>query len=202
MTAAPLSERRLAEQAAGSAHRSGRGIVNLDDLTGEALLWMVEHPDKMETWREEGRHGANKIRYACRMHCLGVVAKERKRHSRLQHGDLHYYSPAVLRELLPDIFDYNNWVGGAPAPTDQIRAASRPAEGHNRLAMLVDVVSMFSTLPAQDQLLLRQLHYDYVTYEELALTHEVSDRTIRRREERAIDRLVERLGGEPPWHHR
>ncbi len=196
-------ELRLARQAALSAFRSGRGIVSSDDLTGEANLWMAAHPVKVIAWREEGRHGENKLRHAARMHCLQVVAEERRKVSRFHRGDVAYYTPAVIRVLLPDVFDYNDWMGGAPAPTDQIRAASAPAEGNNRLAMLVDMTSTYVQLPLDDRVLLKELHCGGgIPFEDLALQYDCSERTVRRREELAIDRMVERLGGEPPWHHR
>jgi len=33
----------------------------------------------------------------------------------------------------------------------------------------------------------------------MAAQWEVTERTIKRREERVLDKMVERLGGEPPW---
>jgi DNA-directed RNA polymerase specialized sigma subunit len=64
----------------------------------------------------------------------------------------------------------------------------------------VDVKSGFASLSEDDQVLLRDLYEDGgVTQQVLAATLEVSEKTVQRREERAVQRLVDRLGGELPW---
>lgn len=191
---------RLAKQAAASAARSGRGVVTLDDMVGEAYLWLSRNEKKLEAWAEEGRHGDNKIRHACRLHCLRIVDKERRKQSKLMRGDLHYYSPALIVEILPDIFDPEDWFGGAPAPTDKVKGTSRPSEGNNRLAMIMDVYSAFVTLSKDDQYLLTQLYADGgLSTEVVGIALDCSARTVRRRADRAIEKMIERLGGEPPW---
>lgn len=191
---------KIARQAAMSAFRSGRGIIGSEELIGEANLWLVEHMDKVTRWREEGKHGDNKLRHSIRIFCLGKVAAERKQRAGLQRGDTHWYTPSVLKEIIPDIFNRADWVGGAPAPSNDIRSASAPAEGNNRLAVILDVLSAFMSLPPADQTLLRYLYEGSgVTYDVIAEKLEVSDRTVRRREDRALERMVEILGGEPPW---
>lgn len=125
-------ETKLAIQGARSAARSARGLVSLSDLIGEANLWMVQHLDKVELWREQGRHGANKLRMACRQRCLTVVAAERRLKSRLEAGDMYWYTPGVIREILPDIFDTDDWSTSSAGNPNELRGRSRPAEGNNR----------------------------------------------------------------------
>jgi len=193
---------KLAKQGAMSAARSARGVVSLSDLIGEANLWMVTHLDKVEQWRGEGRHGANKLRNACRQRCLTVVAAERRLQARLDKGDLYYYTPAVIRELLPDIFEPEDWVGGSNAPSDEPKGPSRPAWGNNRLAAVCDVRSAFYGLPQADRVLLADLYQaGGLPVDVLAATYGVHEKTIKRREQRIIDKMVERLGGEPPGYH-
>ena len=51
-----------------------------------------------------------------------------------------------------------------------------------------------------DKALLTDLYADGgVTHQVLAATLEVSEKTIQRREQRAVQRLVDKLGGELPW---
>ena len=192
---------KLARQGAMSAAKSARGLVSLNDLIGEAHLWMVEHLDKVELWRGQGSHGANKLRNACRQRCLTVVAKERRRRSRLESDDLFYYTPQRVREILPDIFDRDDWTSATSTISDEPRSQSRPSEGNNRLATIVDVRGAFHGLPEADKRLLADLYQaGGVSFEVLAASMEVHERTVRRREQRVIDKLVERLGGEPPGY--
>ena len=194
---------RIANQGARSAARSGRGLVPLPDLIQEASLWMVEHLEKVEQWRQEGRHGENKLRNACRQRCLTVIQAERRRHNRETGSDQqYYYTPAVLREVLPDIFDHDDWVMSARGEKDSVKGPSRPAEGNNRLAMICDVRQAFHGLPDRDKALLEELYRDGgLDPAILAATMDVHERTVRRREARALEKMVERLGGEPPYYH-
>lgn len=195
-------EIRLAKQGAMSAHRSGRGLVDAGDLIGEANLWMISNVDKLVLWREQGRHGDNKLRNACRQRCLTIIAKERRVRSGSQPGDTQYYTAAMVRELLPDIFDIDDWLSGSSAVSGEVRGPSRPAEGNNRLAMIADIRQAFFGLPIVDRELLSQLYQDGgASYDAVANMTEVHERTVRRREERVIEKMVERLGGEPPWKH-
>lgn len=195
---------RLAAQGAKSAAKSARGLVSLSDLIGEANLWMVQHPEKVEQWREEGRHGQNKLRNACRQRCLTVVSYARRLHNRLEHGEggQYYYTPPVIKEILPDIFDREDWTMTARSEALETRGKTRPAEGNNRLAMICDVRAAFYGLPQADQMLLEELYRAGGTPAEvLAATYEVHEKTIKRREARVLDKMVERLGGEPPGYH-
>jgi hypothetical protein len=194
------SELRLASQGAKSAFRSGRGLVEYNDLVGEAHLWIVENYEKVEQWRDEGRHGQNKLRNACRQRCLTVIARERRKRSNLQPGDVFYYTPQMIREILPNIWDEDDWVTGQQVGSGEIRTPSRPAEGNNRLAMIVDVRTAFFNLNNNDQNLLSDMYKDGgLPLDVVATQWEVTERTIKRREERVLDKMVERLGGEPPW---
>ena len=194
------TELKLARQGAMSAWRSGRGVVEQEDLIAEAHLWMVENLEKVRLWREKGRHGQNTLRNACRQRCLTIVAQARRERSKLTKGDLAYYTPQIIRELLPAIFYPEDWVS-SEIHTGETRSPSRPSEGNTRLAMVVDVRSAFSSLPQNDKQLLADLYADGgMPIQVVALQLDVTERTVRRREERALDKMVERLGGEPPWY--
>lgn len=193
---------KLAKQGAVSAFRAARGLVPLGDLIGEANLWMVEHLDKVELWRTQGSHGANKLRNACRQKCLTVVAAERRLKSRLEAGDMFYYTPQMVREILPDIFDTDDWSSSTSTVSDEPKRQSRPSEGNNRLAAICDVRAAFYGLSESDRMIITELYAGGgMDPEVLAATMDVHPRTIRRREQRVIEKMVERLGGEPPGYH-
>ena len=193
-------ELKLAKQGAMSAHRSGRGLVDAQDLIGEANLWMVSHIDKVLQWRSQGRHGQNKLRNACRQRCLTIIAKERRERSGLEAGDVFYYTPAILREVLPDIFDVEDWNNSSIALSNEVRSPSRPSEGNNRLAIVSDIRSAFYGLPQKDQDFLADMYRDGgLPIDVMAMTWEITERSVKRREERILEKMVERLGGEAPW---
>lgn len=192
------SELKLAKQGAMSAHRSGRGLVDLGDLIGEANMWLVENYRKVLLWRDEGRHGQNKLRQACRQRCLTVIAKERKQRSGLGAGDIFYYSTQMIRELIPDIFDVDDWTITV-TNNGELKGKSSPSEGGNKLAMIVDIRSAFYSLNEADRGVIEALYRDGRQYQQVADTLQVTERTVRRKEERIMEKMVEKLGGESPF---
>lgn len=191
---------KLAKQGAMSAFRSGRGLISADDLIGEANLWLVQHVDRVVLWHGQGKHGQNKLRNACRQRCLTLIANERKRKSRLERGDVFYYTPMMIRELLPDIFNEDDWSNASVVIDDERRAPSRPSEGNNRLAMVADVRSAYFGLPEKDQQFLTDMYRDGgLPIDVMCVQWGITDRTVRRRDDRILEKMVERLGGEPPW---
>ena len=190
---------KIAKQGAMSAYRSGRGLVSADDLIAEANLWMVEHVDKLIQWHEQGKHGQNKLRNACRQRCLTVIARERKKRSGLEHGDTFYYSAQMIREIIPNIFDEDDWFTGE-ASNAEVRGPSRPSEGNNRLAMIADIRGAYYGLPETDRQFLADMYKDGgLPLDILAVQWGITERSVRRKDDRIMEKMVERLGGEPPW---
>jgi len=192
-------ELKLARQGAHSAYRSGRGIISEEDLTQEAYLWMVQNLRKVIGWRDKGKHGQNILRNACRQRCLTLIADERRRKSRLEMGDLFYYTQQMIRELMPDVLNEESWVDGGMMDNSELKGPSRPSEGNSRIATICDISSAFESLSDNDKAILEDLYGDGgVHYGIVALKTGVTERTVRRREERALDKMVEYLGGERP----
>lgn len=193
-------ELQVITQGATNAHTAQRGFIQLSDLINEGVLWALEHPQKIEMWREKGKYGENLLRHSVKQKCLTLIAKERHRIYKLERGDLGYYTTALIREILPDIFDPDDWHSTSQSSDTKVSGVSRPSEGNTRLAVLMDVSSAFYSLSDDDQTLLQNLHADGgMAASVLAATLEVNEKTVRRREERALQRMVDKLGGEPPW---
>jgi len=193
-------ELQIISQGATNAHKAQREFMPLSDLINEGVLWALEHERKVLLWREKGKYGENLLRHSIKQRCLTLIAKERRRIYHLERNDIAYYTPPIIREILPDIFDIDDWMTSSSNDQERVSGVSRPSEGNNRLAAIVDVRSGFDSLSDDDQMLLRDLYEDGgVTHQVLAATLEVSEKTIQRREQRAIQRLCDRLGGELPW---
>ena len=193
-------ELQVITQGATNAYNAQRKFMELGDLINEAVLWALEHEKKLLMWREKGKHGENLLRFSAKQHCLSLIGRERRRIYKLEKDDIAYYTPAIVREVLPDIFDIDDWLSGSTSDQERVSGTSRPSEGNTRLATVVDVKSGFDSLSEDDQALLTDLYADGgVTHQVLAATLEVSEKTIQRREQRAITRLVDKLGGELPW---
>lgn len=193
-------ELQIITQGATNAHKAQREFIPLPDLINEGVLWALEHERKVVLWREKGKYGENLLRHSVKQAALSKIAAERRRIYKLERDDIAYYTPAVVREILPDIFDPDDWLSSSMNDQERVKGTSRPSEGNTRLAAVVDVRSAFYTLNEDDQGFIRDLFQDGgLTHQVMAATLDVAEKTVQRKEQRIIQRMVDRLGGELPW---
>lgn len=193
-------EVQIITQGATNAHKAQREFIPLPDLINEGVLWALEHARKVEMWRDKGKYGENLLRHSVKQAALSLISRERRRIYKLEREDIAYYTPAVVREILPDIFDPDDWLSSSSNDQERVKGASRPSEGNTRLAAIVDVRSVFFTLSEDDQGFIRDLFQDGgLTHQVMAATLGVAEKTVQRKEQRILQRIVDRLGGELPW---
>ena len=193
----------IARQVASRSNRIHRGLVSTDDLYQHMSLWALEHWHKIEQWQDE-ESLKYKLRRTFYNEAQKYVAKERSRYSRSPMADSFYYTHEVLHELLPDVWEHIGWVDTPDMSQEFITHTSKPSEGGNRLALLSDVAFGLDRLNKNDKDLLRMRYaHGGMEFSALAETYGASDEAIRKRVKRALDKLQDRLGGEPPvWRSR
>ena len=196
-------EYELAQQGANLATGASRSssLVEKADLIAEAYMWMVTHEKKVLEWREKGKLGQNMLRLSCKRAALKIIAKERKRITSAEYSDFCFYNPQMIRELMPSIFDTEDWSGGAGAMSNEPKSQAAPAEGNSRLAMIVDVRGAYHHQPTQTQHFLKRMYDNPATDVQDVIAEEegVSVRTIQRRDQRYMEFMVAFLGGDNPW---
>jgi len=193
-------EYRLAREGARDASKSS-SLIEHDDLVGEAYLWLVAHPKKVVEWRELGRKGENMLRISCKRSALKAIAKERKRVTGAEYSDMCFYSTQMIRELMPAIFNVEDWTNNSGTMSNEPRGQSAPAEGNNRLAIIVDVRAAYHDQAMHVQEFLQRMYDNPVPNVEdlIAVEEGVSTKTIQRRDERYLGFMVQYLGGDNPW---
>ena len=141
------------------------------------------------------------IRLSCKRSALKAVAKERKRVSGAEYSDMCFYSVQMVRELMPTIFNAEDWVNGSGAMSNEPKSQAAPAEGNNRLAMIVDVRGAYHDQAKHVQEFLQRMYDNPVPNVEdlIAVEEGVSTKTIQRRDERYLGFIVAYLGGDNPW---
>lgn len=191
-------ELKAATQAARRVAGIGRGLVEQGDVLGHLHLWMWQNIEKIERWRDEEKPNAflNRVLY---VHGLDYLSAERRLRTGSAADDFTYYTPALVMETLPDVWDYESWLPSVDS--SQPRSGSRPSEGNNRLAVLSDVSSAVNALSEHDRTILRDVFADGgLDYQVLAALWETTESGARKKVARIVDKLVDRLGGPPPWH--
>jgi len=194
------SEMKTASIVSRKIHSLQRRLVDYDDIQSECYVWLCKNPERVKRWREEGKQGRGKLSTALYRAGMRYAVRERARITRTHVADHAFYSEALLHEILPDIFDYEDWALASFADDSDGRSSLRPGEGNTRLAMICDVRFAYDLLGDNEKNILKDRFADGgLDVQVMAATYQVSESTMRRRIRAALRKLTDRLGGEPPW---
>jgi len=173
--------------------------VDWEDLNSHLTLWLCEHQDVLVRWRnEEG--GMGKLSVALTREASKYANKEQ---TETNGGKLYYdiaYSDKQVEAIMPFIWDYSGMTVQTSVPQHPSLGTpivdSNPISGHtfdDALAILADVSSAYYDLQKSDQIILALRYRQDLTYKKIGDQMEITDDTARKRVERAVKRISERL---------
>ena len=199
----PLDERitRTCTRAARRIATINRGYCDSEDVAQEMYAWVLTHPDWVDNWLEQGQRGIGKLFKALSRAGQKYVSLERQRRTGAVPEDLHWYTPGLVEELLPDVWYPQNWDGGT-RDAERPRSQGKPAEAGNRRAMMVDLSRAIATLNEEDGRFLadRYVLRPVESMSEWANAWELTEDGARKRLHRIVEKLIDRMGGEPPYY--
>jgi RNA polymerase sigma factor (sigma-70 family) len=192
-------------RAARKTYRVQRGYVDYEDLMQEGWLWVAENPERVEQWLEDddtkNHRLAGSLLYGAirpRMHRYAM--KQRYLKDGTRPRDYQFYNRAMVEELLPEVLD--GMVAGKSSSDmsdAQVRGTRAANEGWEREATVADLQSALKSLPLEDRKLLYNRFADGgVSTEVLATQLQVTQRSVQRRIESVIGKMINHLGGTDP----
>lgn len=177
-------------------------MCDADDIRQELWIWFLEHPNKVKLWETlEGKQSTKLIARSLRNAAKDYCQREKARAVGYKVEDNYYYDREVVELLLPAVL-----VGDMTAPSmadlgfnNSKKVAS---EGGNWFAMMGDIERGLRKL-TQEQLSIIYLRFgegcDNVSLAtELAITEDAA----RMRVNRAVNNLLNYLGGSRPRRER
>jgi DNA-directed RNA polymerase specialized sigma24 family protein len=175
-------------------------MVELDDIKQSLYKWFVEHPNKLTEWEAIGHKDAKNLLYrSLRNEALDYCQKWKARVGGYEVSDLFYYEADVIEAMLPGILRGEMTVlpmlnlgktGKPPAPS----------EGGNLMAMMVEIKSAYSKLSTEDRSILFYKYAESLDFGSIAAEMKLpSEDAARMRHNRAIRKLITRMGGFRPW---
>jgi len=177
-------------------------MCDADDIRQELWVWFMEHPNKVSTWNLKDQKDSDKLiarslRNAAKDYCQ----REKARAVGYKVEDNYYYDREVVELLLPAVLrrDLN-----APAMTELgfTKAKKVASEGGNWFAMMADIDKALSRL-TREQLTIVYLRFgDGCDNASLATELGISEDASRMRVNRAINNLLNFLGGSRPRKER
>jgi len=176
-------------------------ICEYEDIKQALYQWFAEHPNKLDTWEAIGERDAKNLIYrSLRNEALDYCQKWKAKTVGYDVSDLYYYEPGLVEVLLPTVLMGNfhiapklnlNSAGGRP---------SAPSEGGNVQVMLLEVDWAYWKLSKEDRKLLFFRHAQSMDFKEIANYLSLgSEDAARMRHKRAVQRLINKLGGRRPY---
>lgn len=175
-------------------------MVELDDIKQCLYQWFLEHPNKLDEWEAIGQKDAKNLIYrSLRNEALDYCQEWKAKSVGYDTNDLFYYEPELVERLLPSV------LLGHDVETPKVNLGMpgkppAPAESGNGMVMLIEIESAYNKLNTEDRTV---LFYKYaLSYEYDAIAKEMnigSADAARMRHNRAIRKLINRIGGFPPY---
>lgn len=175
-------------------------MVELDDIRQSLYEWFVLHPRKFTEWEAlDGKQPQNLLYRSLRNQALDYCQFWKAKSIGYESSDLFYYEPVMIEALLPSVL--RNDVGDAPKLNLGMPGRPpAPAEGGNLMAMMVEIKAAYFKLNTEDRSILYYKYVESLDYASIAAALEISsDDAARMRHNRAIKKIVTRLGGFRPF---
>jgi len=175
-------------------------MVELDDIKQSLYEWFLEHPNKLDEWEAIGKKDAKNLIYrSLRNQALDYCQRWKAKSIGYEVSDLFYYEAEMVEALLPSVIRGET----TEMPKLNLGMPGRPpapSEGGNLMAMMVEVNHAYSKLSKEDKTVLFYKYAESLDYAGIASEMELgSEDAARMRHNRAIKKLITRIGGFKPF---
>jgi len=175
-------------------------MVELEDIKQSLYEWFLEHPNKLDEWEAIGHKDAKNLIYrSLRNQALDYCQTWKAKSVGYEASDLFYYEPDMVEALLPAILRDDFTV----MPVLNLGKTGRPpapSEGGNMMAMMVEIDLAYNKLSKEDKVVLFYKYAMSLDYGSIAEQMELgSEDAARMRHNRAIKKLINRIGGFRPF---
>lgn len=176
-----------------TVHRRFSQFVSREDLEQEAWLWVYAHQKRWDDLI--AANNVNWMSAAIVAPCEVYARKERAAVIGYDPSDEQFYSKTMLSVVLPHVYN------GTRPTLDGPVGSVDPAEGGTWAVIVIDVERALSRLNPDDQALISMRWGEENGIDQVASLMDWTYDEARRRTDRAMHRLIEKLGGRKPQPH-
>ena len=186
--------------AVASEYHRKYDMVELDDIKQSLYKWFLEHPNKLNEWEAIGEKDAKNLIYRClRNDALDYCLEWKAKSVGYETSDVFFYEADIIEALLPSVLRGEfgvshklNLVGPSKPPA--------PAEGGNMMVMMIEIDKAYRKLSTEDRTVLFYRYAESMDYGDVATEMNLgSEDAARMRHNRAVKKLITRIGGFRPW---
>lgn len=173
-------------------------MVDAADVRQELWVWFLEHPNKVKTWEAlDGKQSIRLIARSLRNAAKDYCQKEKAHAVGYRVEDNYYYDRQVVERFLPAVMR-----GDTSAPSLKDLGFSNnkqvASEGGNWFAMMSDIERALSKLGDEQKVIVYLRFGDGCDNSTLAKELSISEDAARMRVNRAMNNLMNILGGSRP----
>ena len=180
------SLRKPIESVALKVSRQFFSSVERDDLEGELWAFCVEIEPKLIRYAQDG--GFDKVIRTI-LYRKAYEYATRERDARSGRPDTVHYTPAVVKALLPDCFDPEDWQSSAVDYGREVRGHEPVNRRGDRLAGILDVRSALTHIEDEGYWDLKAFYVNGFPVAEMAEDREITESAMRKR----IDLTVKKI---------
>lgn len=176
-------------------------MVEREDISQELWLWFAQRPNKVHDWyaQHEVKDRDKLIARSLRNAALKFCTKEKAKASGYEPYDNFYYESNVIEEFLPYVLTDSYII---PIGVNDINYKSSRhdvSENNTWLAVRADISKAFDSVDERHQNTLR-LRFGSIntTLKEVGQELQVSEDAARKRIDRALSAMINKLGGRRP----
>ena len=186
--------------AVASEYHRKYDMVELQDIKQSLYKWFLEHPNKLNEWEAIGEKDAKNLIYRClRNDALDYCLEWKAKSTGYETSDVFFYEADIIEALLPSVLRGEfgvshklNLVGPSKPPA--------PAEGGNMMVMMIEIDKAYRKLSTEDRTVLFYRYAESMDYGDVATEMNLgSEDAARMRHNRAVKKLITRIGGFRPW---
>ncbi len=186
--------------AVASEYHKKYNMVELEDIKQSLYKWFLEHPNKLSEWESIGKKDAKNLIYrSLRNDALDYCLEWKAKSTGYETSDVFFYEASIIEALLPSVLRGEfgvshklNLSGPSKPPA--------PAEGGNMMVMMIEIDKAYRKLSTEDRTVLFYRYAESMDYGDIATEMGIgSEDAARMRHNRAIKKLINRIGGFRPW---
>jgi len=186
--------------AVASEYHRKYGMVELEDIKQSLYKWFLEHPNKLNEWESIGEKDAKNLIYrSLRNDAFDYCLEWKAKSTGYETSDVFFYEADIIEALLPSVLRGEfgvshklNLIGPTKPPA--------PAEGGNMMVMMIEIDKAYRKLNTEDRTVLFYRYAESMDYGDVATEMDLgSEDAARMRHNRAVKKLITRIGGFRPW---
>ena len=175
-------------------------MVELEDIKQSLYKWFLEHPNKLNEWESIGEKDAKNLIYrSLRNDAFDYCLEWKAKSTGYETSDVFFYEADIIEALLPSVLRGEfgvshklNLIGPTKPPA--------PAEGGNMMVMMIEIDKAYRKLNTEDRTVLFYRYAESMDYGDIATEMDLgSEDAARMRHNRAVKKLITRIGGFRPW---